>query len=147
MRLPTFTLVVLALVAAQPTAPTQLDAGTESRALAAHIEDTYPQFLEDYIHVFLGHITCQYAFIDENVLNALADDTLRAMTAKGAGLIREQHPEDVSELSDAAVHYAASMAVLTTMEMWSNSVTAGISPTYEAPSFDCAASVRDNQRR
>ena len=62
----------------EPDKAEPLDAAMESRALAAHIEGEYSQYLRDYIHVYVGYATCSYDFIDENVLNSLADDVLRA---------------------------------------------------------------------
>ncbi len=124
-----------------------LDAATESRALAAYIEREYSEYLRDYIHVYVGYATCSYDFIDEDVLNVLADDVLRAMTSRGAALIREEHPSDVNGLGDRQIEYAASMAVLTTMEMSANALTAEIGRTYEDADFQCSASVAANQAR
>ena len=116
----------------------------ESRALAAHIETEYSDYLRDYIHVYLGYASCSYDFIDETVLNALADDVLRAMSAQGGVLIREEHD---AALSDEVVEYAASLAVLTTVELWANSITAEISPTYAEGVVDCGQSGERAQAR
>ena len=90
----------------------------------------------------LGYVTCQYDFIDENVLNSLADETLKDMARAGATMIRDEHPEVGADVAA----YAARMAVLTTMEMWSNAITAELAPQYEEPTI-CAASHEPNQRR
>lgn len=127
-----------------PEAQVPLEANSESLALAAHIESEYSDYLRDYLHVYLGYATCSYDFIDESVLNDLADDVLRAMTRRGAALIREEHG---TQLADEAVEYAASLAVLTTMELWANEKTAEMSPTYEGDSADCTQSADANRAR
>ncbi|MEM1201880.1 MAG: hypothetical protein AAGN66_01475 [Acidobacteriota bacterium] len=122
------------------------DAGPESRALAAHLAAEYSDYLREYIHVFVGYGVCSYGFIDEDVLNDLADDSLRNMTTRASELIRDAHPRETT-LPAIAVDYAASMAVLTTVEMWANDITAEIAPLYQAKDFDCAASVKPNRER
>lgn len=140
------TALLLCLTASPATAGAQVpQAGDESRALAAHLEISYSAYLRDYIHVFLGHIACDYEFIDEDVLNRLADDVLRDMSQKAAELIRDEHGP--GELSDAAVHYAARMAVLTSVEMWSNRISAELAPSYPAGTANCSASAAENGAR
>ena len=121
-----------------------IDASNESRSLAAHIETEYSDYLRDYIHVYLGYASCSYAFIDEDVLNSLADDVLRDMAGRGADLVREEHHD---ALSDDAVEYAASLAVLTTVEMWANAITAELAPSYAEGVVDCSSTQESNQRR
>jgi len=147
-RLRLLCLTAISLAAwASPSPATPPDAGDESRALAAYMEAEYSAYLVDYIHVFLGYSTCAYEFIDEEVLNSLADDVLRAMTSRGVQLIRAQHAATPTMLSDDAVRYAASLAVLTAMEVWSNRVTAELAPLYEGQDFECGASVAENEAR
>ena len=141
-------LVTLTLAACSaPNVAEPLDASNESRALAAFIEGEYSEFLTDFLHVYLGYASCSYEFIDEDILNSLADDGLRAMTSRGVSLIREEHDGAPGGLSDRAVEYASSMAVLTTMEMWSNALTAEISEEYAGENFECGTSTADNQAR
>lgn len=131
----------------KPAALAPGDAGVESRAIAAYIDLEYSEYLNNYIHVYLGYAACSYDFIDEGVLNDLADDVLRAMTARGVDLSRTQHANDPHPLPERAIQYAASLAVLTTMEMWSNAITAEVAPMYRGPDADCTASVVANRAR
>lgn len=131
----------------RPAALAPVNAESESRAIAAYMETEYSEYLENYIHVYLGYQACSYDFIDAQVLNALADDVLRAMATRGADLSRTQHASDPNPLPDRAVQYAASLAVLTTMEMWSNAITAEVAPTYRSQPPDCTASAVANRAR
>ena len=50
-------------------------------------------------------------------------------------------------LTDVAIRYAAQFAVFTTVEMWSNSVSAELGPAYQEENFDCEASVEAYRAR
>ena len=52
-----------------------------------------------------------------------------------------------SEIPDDAAAYAASLAVLTTMEMASNAISARLSLQYQKEDVDCSATAITNQQR
>ena len=135
-------LVPFSLSAAASAGP---DAVKDAQALVDRIQEHTP-YMEDYLHVFLGHLNCEYDFVSNDVLNNLADGPLKEMSAETATAIRRNPSPQLAEVSPEVLSYMADLAVLSAVEIYVEVLAEGIRPQYE-DAQSCTSSRQANENR
>jgi len=138
--------LALLLLGAVAQDDNRIAADDDSRALVRHIQAEWGSYIGDYVELFVGHLTCSRDFVDEDTLNALADDMLQAATGEAVAIIAANPAERLASASDEVVRYAAELAVLSIVETMANAATPVIERAYEEAADLCTRRLEEDRR-
>ncbi len=99
------------------------DVHTDSKLISNFMKQKYTVMVEEYVEVFLGHLSCEYDFIDENIFNAIADNAIKDL-AKKVDEVISSNPD--YEFDDEQISYLSMVIALAVMDVHSSAESAQI---------------------
>ena len=134
-------ILVLGFLLTQPLLAEERNAQTDSKLISGYMEANYTHMVEQFVEVFLGHINCQYDFIDEQIFNDLADNAIKDLTRKAAEVISTNPQHEWGADQQPLIDYVASVLALSVMDVHSSAESTQIRARIEDGTITC-----DNSR-
>ncbi len=103
--------------------PSITAATKDADATVAQMMKDQEQDVRDYVKMFMGHISCNYDFPEEQTFNDIADQSIKNMAIKTKAFLQNRDHDYFNTMNNAQQDYVAHMVTQMVLGKWSTEIS------------------------